>query len=247
MVAAAVAGAALVGSVMTSNSQKSAANTAAEAQTNAANTASSAQLQATQLGIDQQNKQFEAIQKLLAPYQQAGTGALTAQQNLLGLNGNGAQGAAIDAIKNGAQFGTLAQQGENAILSNASATGGLRGGNVQGALAQFRPALLQQLIQQQYGNLGGLTSIGQNAAAGVGNAGLSTGNSITQLLQAGGNAQAQAALTGGAAAAGSALAAGNANASLYNGLGSAFGTYAGMGGFRGLGGGSGGVPSNELF
>jgi hypothetical protein len=59
------------------------------------------------------------------------------------------------------------------------ATGGLRGGNVQAALGQFQPQLLAQLIDQQYSRLGGLTSIGQNAAAGVGNAGMSTGNSIT--------------------------------------------------------------------
>lgn len=244
MVAAAVVGGAIAGGVLSSHATKSAAETASAAQTGAANTAADAQLKAAQLGIDQQNKQFETIQKLLAPYQQAGTGALGAQQNLLGLNGSAAQGTAIDAIKNGPQFGALTQQGEDAILANASATGGLRGGNVQGALAQFRPALLAQLIQQQYGNLGGLTSIGQNAAAGVGNAGISTGNSITQLLQSQGIASAAAAMQGGAAAAGSALAAGNANANLFGNLGSAFGTYAGMGGF---GRGSGGSISNELF
>jgi hypothetical protein len=79
----------------------------------------------------------------------------------------------------------------------------LRGGNVQGALAQFRPALLSSLINQQYERLGGLSSIGQNAAAGVGNAGMSTGTNIATLLGRQGQAQAggilgqQSALTGG--------------------------------------------------
>ena len=49
--------------------------------------------------------------------------------------------------------------------------------------AQFRPALLSQLIAEQYNRLGGLSSLGQNAAAGVGNAGLSTANGIGGALQ----------------------------------------------------------------
>ncbi len=141
---------------------------------------------------------LDAFQKVLAPFVTAGTGALGAQQNLLGLNGNDAQQAAINGIQASPQFAALQQQGNNAILANASATGGLRGGNVQGALAQFSPALLSQLIQQQYSNLGGLTSLGQNSAAGVGNAGMQTGSNISNLLQ-----QQGAATAGGQIAAGS--------------------------------------------
>lgn len=209
MVAAAVVGGAIIGGVASSSATKGAANTAADAQT-----------RASDAGIAQQNKQFEAIQKLLAPYVSAGSGALTGQQNLLGLNGNDAQAAAINGIQNSSQFTTLAKQGEDAIAANASATGGLRGGNTQAALAQFRPQLLNQLIDQQYTRLGGLTSLGQNAAAGVGNAGLTTGNNITQLLGQQGAAQA-----------GNALAAGAANAQMYNTIGSSIGAYAGLGGF----------------
>ena len=150
----------------------------------------------------------------LSPYVNAGTGALGAQQNLLGLNGNSAQQSAISGIQNGAQFQALEQSGQNAILQNASATGGLRGGNTQAALGQFSPQLLQQLIQQQYSNLGGITSIGQNAAAGVGNAGMANANSISGLLQSQGSAQA-----------GAALARGQANNQLYSSLGSTFGNY----------------------
>jgi len=124
--------------------------------------------------IAESSRQFDAIQNLLSPYAEAGPGALQAQQNLLGLGGEEAQKAAYAGIEGSPAFQSMAQQGENAMLQNASATGGLRGGNIQGALAQYRPQLLSQLIQQQYQNLGGLTSIGQNAAAGVGNAGMQT-------------------------------------------------------------------------
>ncbi len=54
-----------------------------------------------------------------------------------------AQQGAISGLEGSPIFQALARQGEDAILQNASATGGLRGGNVQGALGQFRPAALQ--------------------------------------------------------------------------------------------------------
>lgn len=171
--------------------------TGAQDQADAAQQAAQTQGAAAQAGITEQQRQFNALQQSLAPYTQAGTGALAAQQNLLGLGGAAPQQDAINALQASPQFTSLQQQGQNAILSNASATGGLRGGNVQGALAQFSPALLSQLIQQQYGNLGGLTGLGQASAAGVGQAGMQTGTNIANLLQ-----QQGAATAGGQMAAG---------------------------------------------
>jgi len=161
-------------------------------QADAAEDAANIQAGAAGQGIAEQRRQFDALQALLKPYTEAGAPALGQQQALLGMGAPGAQQQAINAIQNGPQFQALQQQGENAILQNASATGGLRGGNVQGALAQFRPALLSGLIEQQYNRLGGLTSIGQNAAAGVGNAGMTTGANVANLL-----GQQGAALAGG--------------------------------------------------
>jgi hypothetical protein len=189
-------------------------------QKDAAKEASSGQIQSAQLGIDEQRRQFDAIQKLLNPYVQAGTGALGQQQDMIGLNGADKQKAALAGIQSSPEFQALSQQGQDAILQNASATGGLRGGNTQAALAQFQPALLSQLINQQYARLGGMTSLGQNAAAGVGNAGMQTGNAITGLLGQQGAAQAGAALAGG-----------RANMNLINGLGSAFGQFQSSGGW----------------
>ncbi|QJF31721.1 hypothetical protein HIN86_15385 [Acinetobacter baumannii] len=191
-------------------------NKAAKAQKNAANQAADAQIQSNQAAIDEQKRQFDAIQELMKPYVNAGTGALAGQQDLLGLNGASKQQAAIDAINNSQAMQTYMQQGENAILQNASATGGLRGGNTQSALSQFRPQLLNQLINQQYQNLGGLTSIGQNAAAGVGNAGMQSANTIGNLLQQSGAAQA-----------GNALAQGQASASQWAGIGNLVGQLGG--------------------
>jgi hypothetical protein len=116
--------------------------------------------------------------------------ALKQQQALLGLEGPEAQQAAINAIQNQPGFQSMVQQGENAMLQNASATGGLRGGNLQGAMAQFRPQMLAQAIQDQYSRLGGMTSLGQRSAAGVGAAGMETGRGIADLLGQMGAAQA---------------------------------------------------------
>jgi hypothetical protein len=110
------------------------------------------------------------------------------------------QRQAIQGIEQGPLFQELARQGEEGMLQNASATGGLRGGNLQGALAQFRPNLLNQLIEAQYGKLAGLTSlgsgsaqnllgVGQASAAGTGaiqqNAAQNIGNLMVGMGQAG--------------------------------------------------------------
>jgi hypothetical protein len=155
-----------------------------------ASQAANIQSASAQGGIDEQRRQFDAIQKLLQPYSQAGHGALGQQQALLGLSGAPAQQGAISALQGSPQYTAMLQQGENAMLQNASATGGLRGGNTQAAMAQFRPALLAQTIQDQYARLGGLTSLGQNAAAGVGNAGMQTGANVANLIGQQGAAQA---------------------------------------------------------
>lgn len=173
----AVAGATLVGSAITADAAGDAADT---------------QAAAAREGSAEQARQFNALQELLAPYTEGGEEALQAQQALIGLSGRDAQQAAIAQLEGSPQFLALTQQGEEAILQNASATGGLRGGNTQAALAQFRPQMLSNLINQQYQNLGGLTSIGQNAAAMTGNAGMQTAANQAALLN-----QAAAAQAGG--------------------------------------------------
>lgn len=178
----------LIGGLTGSNKAADAAQAASQTQANSA-----------LAGIDAYKEQLAALKLALEPYTKLGGQAVTSIGDLAGLNGNTAQGAATDAIANSSQFKTLLNQGTNAILQNASATGGLRGGNTENALMQYSPQLLNQLINERYGQLGGLVSLGQNSAAGVGNAGLQTGGGIAQLLQ-----QQGSALAGGQIAAGKA-------------------------------------------
>ena len=174
----------------------------AKAQSSAAKDAANAQTSADQAGIAEQRRQFDKVQELLSPYVDAGDVGLQGVMDLIGGNGAGAQQGAIEAIQNGPEYGILVDQGEEAILANASATGGLRGGDVQAALGQFRPQVLSGLIDKQYGRFGGLATSGQNAAAGLGGAAQSMGNNVTQLLGQSGAARAGASLARGEAISG---------------------------------------------
>lgn len=206
----------------------------------AAERAGATQAAAAQQGIEEQRRQFDKFVELMAPYVTAGTGALGGQQALIGLGGAGAQRQAIAGLESSPQFQALTQQGEQAILQNAAATGGLRGGNVQAALAQFRPQVLSDLINQQYARLGGLSTLGQNAAAGQAAAGQTLGANVSGLFG-----------QQGAATAGGQLAQGAVPGQTFGQLLQIGGAIAGaMGGIPGMGGGApaagamgGGAPS----
>ncbi len=211
MVAAAIVGGAVVGGVGNALIQSSAANKSAGAQERAA-----------AMGVEEQRAAREELRALLQPYVDAGGPALQAQLAALGLEGPEAQQAFVAQQEQSPIFQALAKQGEEAILANASATGGLRGGNVQGALAQFRPALLNQFLEQQYGRLGGMTALGQQSAAGVGTGGMQTASNISNLFGQVGQAQA-----------GAALAKGQGWGNAIGGVTNAIGLAAGLGAFGG--------------
>jgi hypothetical protein len=176
-----------------------------------------AQVQAgmAQQGIEEQRRASDLARQDLQPFvqqgldafgylpqfQSGGAQAFGQQQDILGLRGNEAQQAQYDAILNSPQYQSMVQQGENALLQNASATGGLRGGNTQAALAQFRPQVMNQLMDQQYGRLGGLAGaglssaldvagMGQASAAGQAGQAQQTGANVANLLGQQGAAQA---------------------------------------------------------
>jgi hypothetical protein len=174
-VAAAVIGSAVIGGAVSMS---------------AASKAGKAQVKAADRSAEEQRAAREEMRTLLNPYVSAGTPALQAQMAALGLSGQEAQQAYVTEQEQSPIFQALARQQEEALLQNASATGGLRGGNVQGALAQFRPQLLNQFLEQQYGRLSGLSQLGQASAAGVGAAGMQSANQIGQAYTQAGQARA---------------------------------------------------------
>ena len=163
----------------------------------AAEAAGRTQAAAAEKGIEEQRRQFDALIELMSPYVTGGQDAFAQQQALIGLQGPEAQQQAIGGFEQSPIFQALTRQGEEAILQQASATGGLRGGNVQAALSQFRPQVLNALIEQQYGRLGGLSSLGQASAAGQAAQGMTSASNIANLL-----ANQGAAIAGGQVARG---------------------------------------------
>lgn len=210
-----------------------------------AQSAADTQAGASAAGIAEQQREFDAIQKLLKPYVDAGTGALSGYSsaqgnyagalgqyagtlgqlnNLTGANGTQAQQTAINALKSNPLYTNSMQLGQQSILANASATGGLRGGNTIASLGYLPGQILSNVMGTQIGNLGtslngisgllggygnqvsqygNLVNLGENAAAGTGQAAQNTGNNITSLIgqqgaaQAGGTLGTTNAITGG--------------------------------------------------
>ncbi|MBY8907910.1 DNA transfer protein p32, partial [Acinetobacter baumannii] len=109
-------------------------------------------------------------------------------------------------------------QGLDAVQSGAAAQGGLLSGATQKALNDYAQNFASQEYQNaynrysadqtnQYNRLSNLVGLGQSAAAGVGNAGMQTGQAIANNTMAGANAQAAGT-----------IAAGNKTANNFNNL-----------------------------
>lgn len=150
-------------------------------QRQAAAQASDAQIQMSEAGMNELRTQFANLQELLKPYVEVGPEALQGQRAIVGLGGPAEEAAQIARIEQSPLFQAQVRQGEEALLQGASATGGLRGGNIQAALAQFRPGMLQSQIDLQYERLGGLTTLGQKSAAAQAGAGMGLAESLSGL------------------------------------------------------------------
>lgn len=185
-----------------------------------------AQQQGTQQGLAAQSAQFGQARDVLNPYSQAGSSALQQQQNILGLGGADAQQSAYTQIQNSPAFKALSQAGQDAILANASATGGVRGGNTQGALAQFGTQNLANLLEQQYGQLSGLSQMGYGAAGQQSGLYGQQGQLEANLLAGGGANQANLLASGGANQAGMQFGGGQTLANLLYGAGNTQAGYA---------------------
>ena len=112
------------------------------------------------------------------PVQRPGQSALEAQQSAF---------ASVQESP-GQQF--IRQRAQRNRLQNASAIGGLGGGNVRTALTQQGAGFASQDLQNRYARLQNLISGGQASAAGVGQAGQQMASNVGNLLQSGAQAQA---------------------------------------------------------
>jgi len=212
------AGAAIGSAVIGSNASSDAAN----AQVQAANSANATELQ-----------MFNQAQQNLQPYMGAGNNALSSLTNFM--NGPGSSTFQYNPA-NDPEYNFLLQQGSNAITNQASAMGGVNSGSTLQALSNYGQQTALQSYQNEFNNwntqlnnifsrYSSMAGMGENAAAGVGNAAVSTGQSIASNQIGAGNAQAAGIM-------------GSANA-LSGGVQSFFNSPAFMSTLNGVGGGNG--------
>ncbi|MFX9083116.1 DNA transfer protein p32 [Acinetobacter baumannii] len=192
--------------------------TGSNKQAKAAQEASNQQYEATKYATDQQKQMFDEVRKDQQPYMQAGYDALKQLMGGMGQNGQFMQAYNGQDIYNDPSYNFRLNQGLDAVQSGAAAQGGLLSGATQKALNDYAQNFASQEYQNaynrynadqtnQYNRLPNLVGLGQSAAAGVGNAGMQTGQAIANNTMAGANAQAAGT-----------IAAGNKTANNFNNL-----------------------------
>jgi hypothetical protein len=160
------------------------------------------QYQASRDAIAAQERRDATMRADYEPWRLAGAEALEKQGDILGLNGSGISAEAINALRESPFYRSLYENGEEALLQTASATGGLRGGNVQRGLADFGADTLATTIERMLSQLGGISGRGQQVVGEISQLGQLGTNNVMQQLGAGGSARAGAELARGGIQAG---------------------------------------------
>jgi len=147
--------------------------------------ASEASLAGTREGIAEQRRQFDITEGNFRPFREAGLSALGRQQALLGFGTPEEQQAAIDAFQRTPGQTFLRDQQERALLRNASAIGGLGGGNIRTALQENAFNRASTEFGTNLNRLAGISGTGQTATRDVSQFGQNTANNVTGLIQQG--------------------------------------------------------------
>lgn len=135
--------------------------------------------------MTQQTQSELAARQQLQPYVDAGTNTLKSYQSLV--NDPSAQ---AQYIQSNPFYKTMADDAEKRLLANQAARGKVGSGGTASELQNQLTLLGQQLLQQQIGNQQNIVSSGQNAATGVGNYAMTTGNNLSNLITQQGNVNA---------------------------------------------------------
>lgn len=152
-----------------------------------ARSASRAQERAAQQQMDLSREQFNRVDENLSPFREAGGNALAAYNYELGL-GARPDGFAGISMSPGTTFAL--EQGRDTIEAGAAARSGLNSGATMAGLERLRFGLSAQDRETQLNRLGGMTQMGQSAAAmQAANSNAFVGNA-NNALGAMGNAQA---------------------------------------------------------
>jgi hypothetical protein len=180
--------------------------------------AARAQVKSSKEAIAEQQAARAAQEARMEPFLAQAEPALQQQAALTGLGGPEAQQEAFQAFAQspGQQF--LREQQERALVRQASAIGGLGGGNIRSALQQQAFQRAQTDIGQQFNRLASISGSAQTAAGQLGQFGAQSAANIGNLQQAGGAARASGIL--------------GQSQAIQQALGSGVGIYAQQGGFN---------------
>lgn len=167
-----------------------------------ASKASKAQAQAAAIAAAQQEKMYQQQRSDLAPYMNAGNQAVS---DLQGSQGYWAAPIVMDqsALEQTPGYQFTLKQGLKSVQNSAAARGlGVSGAALRGA-SDYTTGLANNTYKDQfnleninrgnmYNRLMGVSQLGGNAAAGVGNAGMQAATNIGQAATNAGNAQGAA-------------------------------------------------------
>jgi hypothetical protein len=161
---------------------------------NGAAEAAAIQAAASREAVAEQRRQFAITQENLAPLIGQLSPAVSQESALLGLSGQEAQQAALAAFNQspGQQF--LRDQGEQALLRNTAAIGGLGGGNVRTELQRQGQGFASQALGEQLNRLASIRGGSQSAVLGQGQLGAQSASAIGAGLQNAAAAQASGIL-----------------------------------------------------
>lgn len=174
----------------------------ASKQKKASRQAEAAQLEYLNKALGEQTRQYDQTRADYAPARELLDPSLTQLGDLVGINGVDAQRLGMQGIQNSPLLASMMKNSEEAILQNASATGGVRGGNVQSSLYDNAGMQFNNELQAQMGRLAGLAGIGLGATDSVANFGQQRANNVSNLYGQQGQVRAGGLLTRGGITAG---------------------------------------------
>jgi hypothetical protein len=158
----------------------------------AAREAARVQQEAAVAAVPIQQQAFLGAQQNIQPFVGVGEAALGSRAALAGLGGQAGQEAAFGQLAESPGQRFIRDRQQRALLRNASAIGGLGGGNVRTALQQQASGFALQDIENQRRELAQLSGGGLQAGTTLGALGAATAGNIADLTQA----QAAARATG---------------------------------------------------
>jgi hypothetical protein len=228
----AIVGGGIVSGLMGASASRDAAST----QAGAARDASAASLQATQETNAMQQKMYDQNVQRQQPWVQQGTTSLSQLGGLMAPGGQLTQTFKPSDLTTDPSYQWRLNQGTQNLNASAAARGMLGSGQNlkditdygQGAASQEYGAAFDRYNTNQnnlYNRLSALSSLGQNAAAGVGNNGTQVANSMSQNTMSGVNSSNNYLTSGAAASAAGQVGASNAIGNAFqNGVGNWMGS-----------------------